>query len=31
LSAYRTHAGDQLWIITESDHSVTTILLPEEY
>jgi hypothetical protein len=25
LSAYRTHAGDKLWIITESDRSVTTM------
>jgi len=31
LSSYRTNAGDRLWIITESDRSVTTILLPEEY
>ena len=31
LSAYRTHAGDRLWIITEADCSVTTLLLPEEY
>jgi len=31
LSSYRTNAGDKLWIITESDRSVTTILLPEEY
>jgi hypothetical protein len=31
LSAYRTHAGDKLWIITESHRSVTTLLLPEEY
>ena len=31
LSAYRTDAGDKLWIITESDRSVTTLLLPEEY
>jgi hypothetical protein len=31
LSAYRTHAGDKLWIITESDRSVTILLLPEEY
>jgi len=31
LSAYRTQAGDKLWIITESDRSVTTLLLPEEY
>jgi len=31
LSAYKTNAGDRLWIITESDRSATTILLPEEY
>jgi hypothetical protein len=31
LSSYRTNAGDKLWIITESDRSVTTLLLPEEY
>lgn len=31
LSAYRTSAGDRLWIITEADRSATTILLPEEY
>jgi hypothetical protein len=31
LSAYRTNAGDRLWIITEADRSVTTLLLPEEY
>jgi len=31
MSAYRTHAGDKLWIITESNRSVTTLLLPEEY
>ena len=31
LSSYRTNAGDKLWIITESDRTVTTILLPEEY
>src|SRR5437764_4923270 len=30
LSAYRTQAGNKLWIITESDRSVT-LLLPEEY
>ena len=30
LSSYRTNAGDKLWIITESDRTVT-ILLPEEY
>ena len=31
LSAYRTSAGDRLWVITEADRSSTCILLPEEY
>jgi len=31
LSAYRTNKGERLWIITESDRSVTTFLLPDEY
>ena len=31
LSAYKTNAGDRLWLITEADRSVTTSLLPEEY
>jgi hypothetical protein len=31
LSSYHTNVGDKLWIITESDRSVTTLLLPEEY
>jgi hypothetical protein len=31
LGGYRTNAGDKIWIITESDRSVTTLLLPEEY
>ncbi len=31
LSAYRTTAGVKLWVITEADRSVTTILLPDEY
>ena len=31
LGAYKTNAGDRLWIITEADRSVTTLLLPEEY
>jgi hypothetical protein len=30
LSSYNTPCG-QLWLITESDRSVTTFLLPEEY
>ena len=31
LSAYKTNGGVDIWIITESDRSVTTILLPSEY
>jgi hypothetical protein len=31
LSAYCTRLGEKLWIVTESDGSVTTIMLPEEY
>ena len=31
LSAYRTILGERLWILTEADRSITTILLPEEY
>ena len=31
LSSYRTGAGDRLWLITESNRSVTTLLLPDEY
>ena len=31
LSSYRTNAGTKLYVITEADRSVTTILLPEEY
>ena len=31
LSCYRTPAGDRLYIITEWDRSVTTIMLPSEY
>ncbi len=31
LSAYRTSQSDRIWLITEADRSVTTILLPEEY
>ncbi len=29
LRSYRTNAGDKVWIITESNRSVTTLLLPE--
>jgi hypothetical protein len=31
LSVYHLGDGTKIWIITEADRSVTTILLPEEY
>jgi hypothetical protein len=31
LSCYTSAGGERLWIITESDRSATTLLLPEEY
>jgi len=31
ISKYVLHTGAVVWIITESDRSATTILLPEEY
>ena len=31
LSAYKLKNGQRIYIITEWDHSVTTVLLPEEY
>ena len=31
LSAYTTRSGQKLWIITEADRSLTTLLLPHEY
>jgi hypothetical protein len=31
LSAYRTRMGETLWVLSEGDRSITTILLPEEY
>jgi hypothetical protein len=31
LSAYTLRSGQKIWIITEADRSVTTILLPDEY
>lgn len=31
LSAYHLKDGTKIWIITEWDRSVTTILLPEDY
>lgn len=31
LSSYRARSGAELWVITEADRSVTTVLLPKEY
>lgn len=31
LSAFTTLKGERLWIITEGDRSVSTLLRPEEY
>jgi hypothetical protein len=31
LSSYKSSAGEKLWVITEHDRSVTTLLLPSEY
>ena len=31
LSAYNFETGVKVWVITEWDRSVTTILLPDEY
>ena len=31
FSAYELRDGIRIWIITEADRSVTTILLPEEH
>jgi len=31
FSAYTLQSGVRIWIITEADRSVTTVLLPEEY
>ena len=31
LSAYRLSNSVKIWIITEGDRSVTTLLLPDEY
>ena len=31
VSSYRLTNGTKIWIITEHDRSITTILLPEEY
>ena len=31
MSVYKLKAGKTIWIITEADRSVTTLLFPEEY
>ena len=31
FSAYTLATGEKVWVITEWDRSVTTLLLPEEY
>ena len=31
MSAYTLSTGVKIWIITESDRSITTVLLPEDY
>lgn len=31
LSSYEAAGGTRVWILTEADRSVTTILLPSEY
>jgi hypothetical protein len=31
LSSYRTNANETIWVVTGSDRSVTTLLLPSEY
>jgi hypothetical protein len=31
LSAYTLPTGTRIWIVTEADRSVTTVLLPSEY
>ena len=31
LSSYRTRNGTKIWVITEADRSVTTLLRPHEY
>jgi hypothetical protein len=31
LSAYTLSSGEKIWVVTEADRSMTTILLPEEY
>lgn len=31
FAIYRTHGGQRFYVLTEPDHSATTVLLPEDY
>jgi hypothetical protein len=31
FSAFKTKKGEKIWVITEADRSMTTLLLPSEY
>jgi hypothetical protein len=31
MSSYQVTENEKLWVITEADRSVTTLLLPSEY
>lgn len=31
LSSYTLATGERVWIVTEADHSLSTLLLPQEY
>jgi hypothetical protein len=31
MSSYEVTRAEKIWVITEADRSVTTLLLPEEY
>ena len=31
MSSYRLETGTRLWVLTEADRSLTTLLLPSEY
>ncbi len=31
FSSYKMNSGEKIWVITEHDRSVTTLLLPHEY
>lgn len=31
VSAFQTKTGTEFWIVTENDHTITTVLLPREF